>query len=134
MSKHIYGAFDLELFGKRLNRRREQLGWNRAQLADKLGVTRSHVANMCRGVESAPSMDLFVNICETMSVSADYLLGFTHTPYAKNDNKKFEDEINRRYNIAQKAYSDIGLEVPEDLKDLIENQVVSEMEKEDNEG
>lgn len=133
MSKHIYGAFDLELFGKRLNRRREQLGWTRAYMADKIGVSQSHVANMCRGVESAPSMDLFVNICDVMNVSADYLLGFSHSPYVKNDNKKIENEIDRRYNIAQKAYADIGLEVPADLKELIENQVVNEME-EDNEG
>lgn len=131
MSKHFYGAFDLELFGKRLNRRREQLGWSRAYLADKIGVSQSHVANMCRGVESAPSMDLFVNICETMSVSADYLLGFTHTPYVKNDSKKIEKEIDRRYDIAQKAYADIGLEVPADLKELIENQVINEMEEHD---
>lgn len=133
MSKHIYGAFDLELFGKRLNRRREQLGWTRAYMADKIGVSQSHAANMCRGVESAPSMDLFVNICDVMNVSADYLLGFSHSPYVKNDNKKIENEIDRRYNIAQKAYADIGLEVPADLKELIENQVVNEME-EDNEG
>lgn len=136
MSKHIYGAFDLELFGRRLNRRREQLGWTRAYMADKFGISHTHAANMCRGVKSAPSMDLLFNICETMNVSADYLLGFTPSPYVKNDNKKIENEIDRRYNIAQKAYADIGLEVPADLKDLIENQVVNELEKEEenNEG
>lgn len=129
MSTHIYGAFDLELFGKRLNRRREQLGWTRAYMADKLGVGCSHVANMCRGVESAPSMDLFVNICETMHVSADYLLGFAQTPYGKNDDK-FKEEVDRRYAIAEKAYKEIGLIVPDNLKELIGDQVVNEMEKE----
>lgn len=130
MSKHIYGAFDLELFGRRLNRRREQLGWTRAYMADKLGVSHSHAANMCRGAESAPSMDLLVNICETMHVSADYLLGFVQTPYGKNDDK-FNEEVDRRYAIAEKAYKEIGLTVPDNLRDLIGDQVINEMEAEE---
>lgn len=129
MSKHIYGAFDLELFGRRLNRRREQLGWTRAYMADKLGVSHSHAANMCRGVESAPSMELLVNICETMNVSADYLLGFSHTPYEKNDDE-FKEEVDRRYEIAEKTYEEIGLAIPDNLKDLIAEQVLNEKEVE----
>lgn len=132
MNEHVYDTFDLKLFGRRLNRRREQLGWTKAELAEKIGTARSHIANMCRGGGSAPSMDLFVTICKTMHVSADYLLGFSHTSCEKNDDK-FEEEVDRRYEIAEETYKEIGLAVPDNLKDLIAEQVLNEMETEDNE-
>jgi transcriptional regulator with XRE-family HTH domain len=126
--------FDNEMFGRRLDRRREQLGWNINDMAMELGIVQSHASALCRGVRRAkPSVNLLCAICEKMHISADYLLGYSQSPYTKKDElaDMIEEEVNRRYDVAKVAYSEIGLPIPDDLRDRIYEQVNEEMEVEE---
>lgn len=59
-------------FGEQLRRRREELGLTRAELADRLGVTRSAVGNYETGV-SAPKEDILLRLFDALQVDPNYL-------------------------------------------------------------
>ena len=61
-------------FGKRLKELRKQAGMTQAQLAVKLGITKS-VVSYYELSERAPSPDVLKDIALTFRVSTDYLLG-----------------------------------------------------------
>ncbi|MCL2003233.1 MAG: helix-turn-helix domain-containing protein [Oscillospiraceae bacterium] len=64
---------------------REQLGMTQADLAKKLGLTRSGVNGWEMGL-SVPSTPLLVEISKTFYVSTDYLLGLEQGATLKIDN------------------------------------------------
>ena len=57
---------------------REQQGLTQAELARKLGITRSSVNAWELGI-SAPSTTYIIELAKTFSVSTDYLLGLKST-------------------------------------------------------
>ncbi|MBQ9392652.1 MAG: helix-turn-helix domain-containing protein [Oscillospiraceae bacterium] len=59
-------------FGDQLRRRREELGLSRADLADRLGVTRSAVGNYETGV-STPKEDILLQLFDALQVEPNYL-------------------------------------------------------------
>jgi len=59
-------------FGERLRHRREELGLSRAELADRLGVTRSAVGNYETGV-SAPKEEVLLRLFDALHVDPNYL-------------------------------------------------------------
>lgn len=61
-------------FGKRLKELRKQAGMTQAQLATKLGITKS-VVSYYELSERTPSPEVLRDIAIIFRVSADYLLG-----------------------------------------------------------
>jgi len=59
-------------FGERLRRRREELGISRAELADRLGVSRSAIGNYETGV-SAPKEEVLLRLFDALQVDPNYL-------------------------------------------------------------
>ena len=61
-------------FGKRLKQLRTQAGLTQAQLAERIGVTKS-VVSFYELQERSPSPDVLIKISRIFHVSTDYLLG-----------------------------------------------------------
>ena len=61
------------MFETRIKSLRTSLGLNQVEFAAKLSVTKQSVSNWENG-NILPSVDMLIKICNTFSVSADYLL------------------------------------------------------------
>lgn len=61
-------------FGERLRESRAEKGLTQAQLAARLSVTQSTVGKYERGALQ-PNLEMLVQLCKVLEVSADYLLG-----------------------------------------------------------
>ena len=59
--------------GKRIKLRRNELKIKQAELAETLGISNNHMSSIETGKER-PSMEVFINICEELKVTPDYLL------------------------------------------------------------
>lgn len=59
-------------FGEQLRKRREELGISRAELADRLGISRSAVGNYETGV-SAPKEEVLLRLFDALGVDPNYL-------------------------------------------------------------
>lgn len=62
------------MFDERIKELRMSLGINQVEFGKKLGVTKQSVSNW-ENNNITPSIDMLVKICNTFSVSSDYLLG-----------------------------------------------------------
>lgn len=61
-------------FGNNLKTLRLQKKWTQAQLAQKLGITKSVISAYETGLR-LPSYDILIHIAKIFNVSTDYLLG-----------------------------------------------------------
>lgn len=61
------------MMGTRIKSRRKELKMSQAQLAEKIDVTNNHISSIETG-KQVPSLDVFVNICEQLRTTPDYLL------------------------------------------------------------
>ena len=74
-------------FGEQLRKRREELGISRAELADRLGVSRSAIGNYETGV-SAPKEEVLLRLFDalgvdpTLSLAAATMLTLALSPSA----------------------------------------------------
>lgn len=59
-------------FGEQLRRRREEMGLSRADLAERLGVSRSAIGNYETGV-SAPKEEILLRLFDALQVDPNYL-------------------------------------------------------------
>lgn len=64
----------IENFGKRLERLREDAGLSQTALAKRVGVSQSSISQMEAG-ERSPSYAMLVELAEALGVSAAYLVG-----------------------------------------------------------
>ena len=64
------------MLGQRIGQLRTAHGWNQVELAKRLGVAKQTISNWENG-NIQPSIDMLIKICETFSVSSDYLLGLS---------------------------------------------------------
>lgn len=62
-----------EKIGKRIREYREKLGYTREQFAEKIEISVKFTADIELG-KKGMSLDTLIKICETLSVSADYLI------------------------------------------------------------
>lgn len=69
----------MSLIGERLREARVKRGLTQAEVAERLGVTRSVIARYESGINDPPSENIS-KMAEILGVSADYLLGRTHDP------------------------------------------------------
>ena len=68
------GGFDMVDFGNILKTLRLKENMTQAQLAQKLGLTKSVISAYETGLR-LPSYDILINIAKIYNVSTDYLLG-----------------------------------------------------------
>ena len=65
--------------GKRIKNRRKTLGIKQNELAERIGISNNHLSSIERGL-SNPSLNVFVDICNQLQVTPDYLLmGMMHS-------------------------------------------------------
>lgn len=70
------------LFSERLKELRKESGLTQSALAKKLDVSCLTYSNYEHG-KSVPAVDTILKLCDTLYVSADYLLGRTNSRYQK---------------------------------------------------
>jgi transcriptional regulator with XRE-family HTH domain len=61
-------------FGRRVARRRRILGLKQWQIAELLGVRRSHITQLERGAHQLMRLDQLARLADVLETSADYLL------------------------------------------------------------
>ena len=66
-------AIDYADIGRRIKQRRIEIGYTQEKLAEILGIGASHMSHLESG-KTVPSMDVFINLCNALSCSADMLL------------------------------------------------------------
>lgn len=78
-------TFDRIEVGKRIAKRRKELGIKQNALAAKLNYNKNHLSGIEHG-RISPSMDLFVALCKELDVTPDYLLeGAMHPENVPHD-------------------------------------------------
>ena len=64
--------------GNRIKIRRKELRIKQAELAERLNISNNHMSSIENGRQK-PSLDIFIQICNLLNVTPDYLLlGSTH--------------------------------------------------------
>lgn len=64
------------MLGEKIRRLRESREWTQAELARKVGITKSAISTYELGIRT-PSADVVCGFAKAFGVSADYLLGIT---------------------------------------------------------
>lgn len=64
---------DKKKIGRRIKEARQKVGFSQSELAEAINVTVSTISTIERGVR-APSLEVLVNILETLGTSADLVL------------------------------------------------------------
>lgn len=64
---------NLEEIGKRIRKSRKIMGYSREEFAEIIGISVRFTADIELG-KKGMSLDTLIKICETLSVSADYLI------------------------------------------------------------
>lgn len=68
---------DMELnyveIGRRIARRRMQMGLKQITLAEKVGISNNYLSSIERGKEK-PGLEILVSLCRELRVTPDYLL------------------------------------------------------------
>lgn len=64
---------DFNSLGKRIAKRRHELGYKQCVVAEKAGISNNYLSNIEKG-KSIPSLETFADICIALSTTPDYLL------------------------------------------------------------
>ena len=100
---------NLHAMGTRIKTRRKELKMSQAELAEKVNISNNHLSSIETG-KQLPSLPTFVEICEHLETTPDFLLlGSLHT-----------------YNIPQNIYESLSLCNKNDLpliKEIVEDFV-----------
>ena len=59
--------------GNRIKIRRKELRIKQAELAERLNISNNHMSSIENGRQK-PSLDIFIQICNLLNVTPDYLL------------------------------------------------------------
>ena len=59
--------------GNRIKIRRKELRIKQAELAERLNISNNHMSSIENGRQK-PSLDIFIQICDLLNVTPDYLL------------------------------------------------------------
>lgn len=95
---------DFNSLGKRIAKRRYELGIKQCTIAEKAGISNNYLSNIEKG-KSVPSLETFVAICAALSTTPDYLLlGFIKTD---NTPKEILDNLKRCDKDSLKMINDI---------------------------
>ena len=92
-------------FGERLCQLRESKGWLQRDLAFRVGVKANTISNWEKGV-SRPNMDQICQLCQTLSVTSDTLLGLDKAA------------MERTLSIAEQHVINIWRSIPEEMRKM----------------
>lgn len=93
---------DNKALGKRIKEARTKKGYTQELLAEKLSITVTYLSELERGIKY-PSLQIFVNIADTLNVSTDSLLRDeleTGKNFIYNDITKKLDTLTPKQRIA----------------------------------
>ena len=106
---------DYVSLGKRIAKRRKQLGLTQVQVNELAGLSDKYLSNI-ETARSIPSIDVLMRICKALSVTPDYLLAGTLI--------KENMELSEKSSNKTEALSDTKLKLLESFTDwLIENEM-----------
>ena len=109
---------DYVSLGKRIAKRRKQLGLTQIQVNELAGLSDKYLSNI-ETDRSIPSIDVLIRICKALSVTPDYLLVGTLIKENMELSEKTSDKSNKT-----EALSDTKLKLLESFTDwLIENEM-----------
>ena len=114
------------MFNERFKSERKKLGLTQQQISNKLGISRSNIANWENGVNEA-SNDMLLKCSELFGCSVDYLLGKNkyrnYDEYLIENKKEIENEMKVLRSIKKETYSELNLDVvPVFDKEDIDNE------------
>lgn len=96
---------DYKEIGKRMARRRKELGLKQYQLCEMIDVNYKYVSNLETG-RSAPSLEVIMRLCEALNVTPDYLLLGADIDGALKD-KEITDKVDKLSDEGKKLLSGI---------------------------
>ena len=76
-------TYDCVTVGNRIKKARERLGITQENISEQMNVGPQHISDIERGTVGI-SIDMLMKICETLDVTADYVLFGNETEYGKN--------------------------------------------------
>ncbi len=76
-------------FGERLKKIRKNKGFTQEELAEKVGISRSNIANY-ENNKNMPSVDILVKLSNALDVFIDYIIGYTSI---ENPKKELEEYL-----------------------------------------
>lgn len=89
-------------FGERLAKIRESKGWLQRDLAFRMNVKSNTISNWEKGI-SRPNLDQICQLCQTLNVTSDHLLGLDKTAMEWTLNLQ-EQEIIKSFRLADKSF------------------------------
>lgn len=102
------------MFSERFKSERKKLGLTQQQISNKLGISRSNVANWENGVNEA-SNDMLLKCSELFGCTVDYLLGKSKyrnfDEYLKENKNEIENEMKVLRSIKKDTYNELNLDV-----------------------
>ena len=106
---------DYILLGKRIAKRRRELGLTQVEVNEKAGLSDKYLSNI-ETARSIPSIDVLMRICDAISVTPDYLLLGT----LMQENTELSDKIMDK----AKSLSEKKLKLLENFMEwIIENDI-----------
>ena len=106
---------DYVSLGKRIGKRRRELGLTQVQVNEMAGLSDKYLSNI-ETARSIPSIDVLMRICETLFVTPDYLL----TGILIKENTELSSQISNK----TKSLSEKKLRLLDNFIDwLIENEI-----------
>lgn len=93
----MYGGIDMVDFGNKLKTLRIRDGYTQAQLAERLGLTKSVISAYETGLRM-PSYDVLITVARIFKVTTDYLLGL-ESKYEIDLSGLSEQEISALLNL-----------------------------------
>ena len=106
---------DYVLLGKRIAKRRRELGLTQVQVNETAGLSDKYLSNI-ETARSIPSIDVLMRICAALSVTPDYLLSGT----LLKDNAELSGKITDK----SKSLSGKQLKLLDSFVDwLVENEI-----------
>lgn len=106
---------DYILLGKRIAKKRRELGLTQVQVNEMAGLSDKYLSNI-ETARSIPSIDVLMRICSALAITPDYLLNGTLI----KENTELSDKIADK----SKALSEKQLKLLDSFMDwLVENEI-----------
>ncbi|MBQ9951117.1 MAG: helix-turn-helix transcriptional regulator [Clostridia bacterium] len=77
-------AVNYPQIGQRIRAARKNKGWTQQQLAERINVSTSYIGHIEHGLKSF-ALDTLFSLCDTLEISADYLLFGKVSPYLERE-------------------------------------------------
>lgn len=109
---------DYNILGAAIRKKRQDLGWKIADLADKVGVSDDFIGKVERATD-IPSLQTIVAIANALDVGVDYLLGVNVNVI----DSSLCEEINQLINSMEPKQKKLFLQFLKYSKDFFDNLV-----------